>query len=126
MICAHCGMLPDESLIPQTFGCWAMRATVSASRLTPVLSGKLYSMIAIGLRQHRELTGRAQHDVTGERGLVVAAQVGGQPIGRHVLTAERRGDRDEDALDATHTWWSPTPRALAAAPGQRPAGRWES
>src|SRR3989442_923694 len=48
MIWAHCGMLPDESLIPQTFGCWAMRATVSASRLTPVLSGKLYIMIGIG------------------------------------------------------------------------------
>ena len=33
MMCAACGMLPEESLMPQTFGCSAMRATVSGSRL---------------------------------------------------------------------------------------------
>ena len=41
MMWAAWGMLPEESLIPHTFGCSAMRATVSGSRLIPVLSGKL-------------------------------------------------------------------------------------
>jgi hypothetical protein len=40
-IWAACGMFPEESLMPQTFGCCAIFATVSASRLIPVLSGKL-------------------------------------------------------------------------------------
>ena len=41
MICAHWGMFPDESLMPHTLGWVAIFATVSASRLIPVLTGKL-------------------------------------------------------------------------------------
>jgi hypothetical protein len=41
IVCAACGILPDESLMPQTLGCSAIRATVSGSRLIPVLTGKL-------------------------------------------------------------------------------------
>jgi len=41
MIWAHWGMLPEESLMPHTFGWAAIFATVSASRLIPVFSGKL-------------------------------------------------------------------------------------
>src|SRR5215813_9795973 len=82
--------------------------------------------VTLGFRQHRELAGRAEHHVAGERRLVVAPEIGGESVGRYVVAAKRRRHRDQDALEATHTPWSPTPRAPAAAPGRRPAGRWES
>ena len=48
MTSAAWGTLPELSFIPRMFGCSASRATVSGSRLMPVLAGKLYSSTGTG------------------------------------------------------------------------------
>ena len=51
------------------------------------------------LREERELPGRAEHDVAGERVLVQPGEVLGQPVVRHLAAAERGQHGGMDALE---------------------------